>query len=118
LGLVPLPPLPFNPLGPFRERENAKPGASGYGLDRNGLSISREVNCPEFFEEGGLMTLSDAILIVLLADRIHGTDAAIQSAAKRCAKQLPRSQRDMLFKIGNSRAPRELVGHLCQCLPD
>ena len=64
------------------------------------------------------MTLSDAILIVLLADRIHGTDAAIRSTATRCAKKLPRSQRDMLFKIGNSPAPRELVGHLCQFLPD
>lgn len=64
------------------------------------------------------MTLSDAVLIVLLADRIHGTDAAIRSAAKRCAKKLPRSQRDMLFKIGNSPASRELVGHLCQFLAD
>ncbi|MBH3371895.1 hypothetical protein AAH995_20885 [Pseudomonas putida] len=64
------------------------------------------------------MTLSDAVLIVLLADRIHGTDAAIRSAAKRCAKKLPRSQREILFKIGNSAAPREVVAHLCQNLAD
>ncbi|MNC46184.1 hypothetical protein D3C75_951910 [compost metagenome] len=64
------------------------------------------------------MTLSDAVLIVLLADRIHGTNAAIRSAAKRCAKKLPRSQRDIFFKIVNSADPRQLVGHLCQLLPD
>ena len=64
------------------------------------------------------MTLSDAVLVVLLADRIHGTDAAIRSAAKRCAKKLPRSQRDILFKVGNSANPRQLVGRLCQHLSD
>ncbi|POF42338.1 hypothetical protein B0D71_13005 [Pseudomonas laurylsulfativorans] len=64
------------------------------------------------------MTLTDAVLIVLLVDRIHGTDVAIRSAAKRCAKQLPRSQRDILFKIGNSPAPWQLVGHLCQYLAE
>lgn len=64
------------------------------------------------------MTLSDAVLVVLLADRIHGTDAAIQAAAKRCAKKLPRSQRDILFKIGNSASPRQLVARLCQHLSD
>ncbi|WP_282361606.1 hypothetical protein [Pseudomonas sp. PS01300] len=64
------------------------------------------------------MTLSDAVLVVLLADRIHGTDAAIRSAAKRCAKKLPRSQRDIVFKIGNSANPQQLVAHLCQHLSD
>lgn len=64
------------------------------------------------------MTLSDAVLVVLLVDRIHGTDAAIRSAAKRCAKKLPRSQRDILFKVGSSTSPRQLVAHLCQHLPD
>ncbi|MFK0033779.1 MULTISPECIES: DUF7740 domain-containing protein [Pseudomonas] len=64
------------------------------------------------------MTLSDAVLVVLLADRIHGTDTAIRSAAKRCAKKLPRSQRDIVFKIGNSANPRQLVAHLCQHLSD
>ncbi|TNB81538.1 hypothetical protein FHJ31_18640 [Pseudomonas sp. Fig-3] len=64
------------------------------------------------------MTLTDAVLIVLLVDRIHGTDVAIRSAAKRCAKKLPRSQRDLLFKVANSPAPRELLGHLCQYLAE
>lgn len=64
------------------------------------------------------MTLSDAVLVLLLADRIHGTDAAIRSAAKRCAKKLPRSQRDIVFKIGNSANPRQLVTHLCLPLSD
>lgn len=60
----------------------------------------------------------DAVLVVLLADRIHGTDAAIWSAAKRCAKKLLCSQRDILFKIGNSVSPRKLVAPLCQHLSD
>ncbi|MDE4536200.1 hypothetical protein GIB19_03055 [Pseudomonas sp. ITEM 17296] len=64
------------------------------------------------------MTLSDAVLIVLLVDRIHGTDATIRSAAKRYVKKLPRCQRDILFKIGSSTAPREFVAHLCQNLAD
>ncbi|MDD1956923.1 hypothetical protein NP552_17950 [Pseudomonas sp. 8209] len=64
------------------------------------------------------MTLNDAVLVVLLADRIHGTDAAIRSAAKRCAKKLPRSQRYIVFKIANSANPRQLVAHLYQHLSD
>ncbi|MGH8348834.1 MAG: hypothetical protein ACRES5_20040 [Pseudomonas sp.] len=64
------------------------------------------------------MTLADAVLIVLLVDRIHGTDAAIRAAAKRCAKKLPRSQRDILFKMGSSPSPRQLVAHLCQVLEE
>ena len=64
------------------------------------------------------MTLRDAVLVEILADRIHATDAAIRSAVKRCARKLPRSQRDILFKIGNSASPRQLVAHLCQHLSD
>ncbi|WP_455676138.1 DUF7740 domain-containing protein [Pseudomonas asiatica] len=53
-----------------------------------------------------------------MADRVHGADAAMRSAVKHCAKKLPRSQHDILFRMGNSPAPRELAGHLCQFLPD
>ncbi|HBO3354265.1 TPA: hypothetical protein L4S42_002077 [Pseudomonas aeruginosa] len=55
------------------------------------------------------MTLSDATLALLLAARIHGTDAAVRTTAKRCVKLLPRSKRDLLYKVVDSRSPLELV---------
>ncbi|XBT51210.1 hypothetical protein ABNP31_11805 [Pseudomonas asiatica] len=55
--------------------------------------------------------------ISLLVDRVHGADAAMRSAVKHFAKKLPRSQRDILFRMGSSPAPRELAGQLCQFLP-
>lgn len=62
------------------------------------------------------MTLADATLIMLLADRIHGTDEAIRTAAKRCVKKLPRSKRELIYKVVDSSAPLELVAHLCATL--
>ena len=64
------------------------------------------------------MTLSDATLILLLADRIHGTDSAIRSAAKRCLKQLPRSKRDLIYQVIDSRSPRLLLAQLCAYLDE
>ncbi|WP_313053415.1 DUF7740 domain-containing protein [Pseudomonas lopnurensis] len=58
------------------------------------------------------MTLSDATLALLLAARIHGTDAAVRATAKRCAKLLPRSKRDLIYQVANSRSPLELVTFL------
>ncbi|MGP3790558.1 DUF7740 domain-containing protein [Pseudomonas sp. B392_1p] len=55
------------------------------------------------------MTLSDATLALLLAARIHGTDAAVRVTAKRCVKLLPRSKRDLLYKVVDSSSPLELV---------
>lgn len=55
------------------------------------------------------MTLSDATLALLLAARIHGTDAAVRTTAKRCVKLLPRSKRDLLYKVVDSGSPLELV---------
>ncbi len=55
------------------------------------------------------MTLSDATLALLLAARIHGTDAAVRVTAKRCVNLLPRSKRDLLYKVVDSRSPLELV---------
>lgn len=49
------------------------------------------------------MTLSDATLALLLAARIHGTDAAVRVIARRCAKLLPRSKRDVLYQVVESR---------------
>ncbi|MFI8747617.1 MAG: hypothetical protein CVV19_00015 [Gammaproteobacteria bacterium HGW-Gammaproteobacteria-9] len=55
------------------------------------------------------MTLSDATLALLLSARIHGTDAAVRATAKRCVKLLPRSKRDLLYKVIESRSPLEFV---------
>lgn len=62
------------------------------------------------------MTLSDATLALLLAARIHGTDAAVRATAKRCAKLLSRSKRDVLYQVVESRSPLTLVEYLAQGL--
>lgn len=61
-------------------------------------------------------TLTDAYLVLLLCATIHGTDEAVRGAAKRCAKTLPRSKRDMMFQIANSEKPLELVFHIAENL--
>jgi hypothetical protein len=64
------------------------------------------------------MTLTDAVLILLLVARIHGTDDAVRAAAKRCSAKLPRRQRILMFNVINSRSPLELVSHMAQELDD
>lgn len=55
------------------------------------------------------MTLTDATLALLLTARIHGTDAAVRATAKRCVKLLPRSKRDLIYKVVDSQSPLEFV---------
>ncbi|MGU2064688.1 DUF7740 domain-containing protein [Pseudomonas aeruginosa] len=62
------------------------------------------------------MNLQDAVLVLLLAARIHGTDRAIRAAAKRCAKQLPRSKRDIFLSIANSTEPLKLIHYIADNL--
>ncbi|EIU1413930.1 hypothetical protein [Pseudomonas aeruginosa] len=62
------------------------------------------------------MNLTDAVLALLLAERIHGTDEAIRKTAKNVAKKLPRSKRDVIFDIANSKRPSDLVRHIAQGL--
>lgn len=62
------------------------------------------------------MTLSHAVLVLLLAERIHGTDAAIRKAAKNVVKKLPRSKRDVIWEIIDSQNPREIVRHIAENL--
>ena len=57
------------------------------------------------------MNLTDATL-ALLAAKIHGNDGAIRKTAKSVVKQLPRSKRDLIYKIIESRRPLDLVVHL------
>ncbi|UUQ64390.1 hypothetical protein NLK61_24760 [Pseudomonas fuscovaginae UPB0736] len=64
------------------------------------------------------MNLSDAVLILLLAARIHGTDEAVRASAKSCVKKLPRSKRDPIYNVINSRRPMELIAYLAENLED
>jgi hypothetical protein len=48
--------------------------------------------------------------------RIHGSNAAIKAAAKRCHKLLPRSKRDLMFAIVDSTEPLRLVNYLAELL--
>ena len=55
------------------------------------------------------MTVSDAILALLLSARIHGSENALRATAKRCAQRLPRSKRFLMFSLIDSRTPLELL---------
>lgn len=65
---------------------------------------------------GLAMNLTDATLVLLLAARIHGTDEAVRASAKSVVKKLPRSKRDLIYKVIDSRSPLDLVGFLAQNL--
>lgn len=60
------------------------------------------------------MTLTDAVIALLLTLRIHGTDDAVRATAKRCAKLLPRSKRDLMYQVVDSRAPHAMVVFMAQ----
>ncbi|CRM33265.1 hypothetical protein [Pseudomonas sp. 25 R 14] len=62
------------------------------------------------------MNLTDATLVLLLAARIHGTDDAVRASARSVVKKLPRSKRDLIYQVVNSRSPLELVEFLAQNL--
>lgn len=62
------------------------------------------------------MTLTDAVIALLLSARMHGTDDAVRATAKRCEKQLPRSKRDLMFQIVDSRSPHAFVVVMAQNL--
>ncbi|CRM19744.1 hypothetical protein [Pseudomonas sp. 24 E 13] len=64
------------------------------------------------------MTLSDAVLVLLLAERIHGTDAAVRRAGKNIVKKLPRGKRDILYKLIDSPNPIKLIQHIAANLDD
>lgn len=55
------------------------------------------------------MTLTHATLVLLLAAKIHGKDAGVRAAAKNVVKKLPRSQRDLIHLVIDSKQPLELV---------
>jgi hypothetical protein len=67
---------------------------------------------------GVVMNLTDATLVLLLAARIHGTDEAVRASAKSVVKKLPRSQRDLIYKVIDSPSPLLLVGFVAENLDD
>lgn len=73
------------------------------------MSVSSKMTCNEIVMA---KTLTDAYLVLLLAATIHGTDAAVRDTAKRCAKTLPRSKRDVMYQIVDSKEPLKLVFHI------
>lgn len=75
------------------------------------------VHCAAYFLVRA-MNLTDATLVLLLAARINGTDEAVRASAKSVVKKLPRSKRDLIYKVIDSRSPLELVGFLAQNLDD
>jgi hypothetical protein len=62
------------------------------------------------------MNLTDATIVLLLAARIHGTDSAVRASAKSVVKKLPRSKRDLIYNVINSKKPLELVAHIADNL--
>jgi len=62
------------------------------------------------------VNLQDATLALFLAARIHRSNSAIKATAKRCAKLLPRSKRDLMFAIIDSAEPLKLVTYLTEHL--
>ena len=78
------------------------------------MSVSSKMTCNE--TEVMAKTLTDAYLVLLLAATIHGTDAAVRDTAKRCAKTLPRSKRNLMYQIVDSKEPLKLVFHIAENL--
>jgi hypothetical protein len=64
------------------------------------------------------MTLTDAVIVLLLAARIHGTDRAVRDPAKSVVKKLPRGKRDIIYRVIESSSPVQLVDYLAQNLDD
>ena len=58
------------------------------------------------------VTLLDAVLCLALAARIHGTDAAVKTTAKRLCKRLPGPQRAVVRLVTESRRPLLVVEKL------
>lgn len=56
------------------------------------------------------------VLALLLTARIHGTDEAIRATARRCVKQLPKRQRDLVLNVIQSRQPLQLVRSIARKL--
>lgn len=64
------------------------------------------------------ISVTDAVLVLLLVARIHGTDDAVRAAAKRCVKKIPRGRRGLVYDVINSPNPLDLVYFIADHLDD
>lgn len=62
------------------------------------------------------MNLTDAVIVLLLAARIHGTEQAVRTSAKSVVKKLPRSKREMIYKVIDSPSPLLMVALIAENL--
>ncbi|RRV10439.1 hypothetical protein EGJ27_02105 [Pseudomonas sp. v388] len=60
------------------------------------------------------MNLTDAMIVLLLAARIHGTDEGVRAAAKSVVNKLPRSKRHGIYKVIDSKHPLLMVGLIAE----
>ncbi|TFF51229.1 hypothetical protein C5609_14910 [Pseudomonas putida] len=58
------------------------------------------------------MSVDDALLLLLLAEKIHGTDASKRHVAKNIVKKVPRGRRDVLYKLIDSKSPLGQVRYI------
>ena len=61
-----------------------------------------------------LYSMMDAILIMLLAYRIHGTDDAIRAAAFNCRDKVRPQCRPIINKVIRCRSPLERAKAICE----
>jgi hypothetical protein len=57
----------------------------------------------------------DAVLLIVLAARIHKTDAAVRAVARNIVKQLPVADRPGVRKIMTSKYPLRVAELLLDC---
>ncbi|WP_152222241.1 hypothetical protein [Pseudomonas sp. SCB32] len=57
-------------------------------------------------------TTLDAIVALLLSQKIYGSAQSIRQTAKRCAERLPRQRRHLMYSIINSPDPLTIVRHI------
>jgi len=57
----------------------------------------------------------DAVLLIVLAARIHKTDAAVRTVARNIVKQLPVADRPGVRKIMTSKYPLRVAELLLDC---
>lgn len=60
----------------------------------------------------------DAVLLIVLAARLHKTDAAVRAVARNILHQLPQDDRPGVRKIMQSKHPLQVAELLLQCWAD
>lgn len=60
----------------------------------------------------------DAVLLIVLAARLHGTDAAVRAVARNILHQLPQADRPGVRKIMQSKHPLKVAELLLDCWAD